>query len=128
MDYLENLKSILKNDYDLDYYSDKTDNAYHKKAYEFFRGPETKKNIDAAIKLLCKKNKNFILIDVENIYFHYTGSPKDKRQLAGILKPYLKKYNIVLFCQKHSLEHANEKVKTDGRIKKFSRTFTKKTC
>ncbi len=117
MDYLKELKLLLKNDYDLYYDSDKTYNAYHKKGYEFFSEPETKENIDAAIKLLCKKNENFILIDIENIYFHYTGSPKDKRQLAGILKPYLKKYNIVLFCQKHSLENANEKVKTDGRIK-----------
>jgi len=117
MDYLNELKDILKKVYGLDYHSDKTDNEYHKKGYEFFNEPETKENIDAAIELLSKKNENFILIDIENIYFHYTASPTDKRLLAGILKPYLKKYNIVLFCQKHSLENANEKVKTDGRIK-----------
>lgn len=126
MDYLTELKKKLKKDYDLDYHSNKTDDAYHKKAYDFFSGPETKTNIDAAIKLLSKKNQNFILIDVENIYFHYTGSPTDKRQLAGILEPYLEKYNIVLFCQKHSLENANEKVKTDGRIKNLVDHLPKK--
>ena len=120
MSYLNKLQHLLKTNYNLDYNSDKADEAYHKRGFDFFSDVKTKENIDAAIELLCKDNKKkFILVDGENMFHDsFTGSPTDKQRLVDLYENlYLKKYNIIIFCQKHSVDNVNEKNKTDGRIK-----------